>query len=71
MHTGLTPLTKAAIGFAYVGGFTFVAVGVYLSYRRRRLHPLLLDRGLRHDRPPPLIKHIDEVDEGRNQRLPE
>lgn len=42
MRTGLTPLTKAAIGFAYVGGFTFVAVGVFLSYRRRRLHPLLL-----------------------------
>jgi hypothetical protein len=38
----LTPLLKAAIGFAYIGGFTFVAIGVYLSVRHRRLHPLLL-----------------------------
>ena len=38
----LTPLVKAAIGFAYLGGFTFVALGVFLSYRERRLHPLLL-----------------------------
>lgn len=40
--TELTPLLRAAIGFAYVGGFTFVAVGVFLSYRAGRLHPLLL-----------------------------
>src|SRR5262249_61710082 len=33
---------KAAIAFAYVGGLTFVLVGVYLSMRRRRIHPLLL-----------------------------
>jgi hypothetical protein len=38
----LTPLLKAAIGFAYVGGFVFVAIGVALSVRHRRLHPLLL-----------------------------
>jgi hypothetical protein len=38
----LTPLLKASMGFAYVGGIAFVAIGVYLSYRRRRLHPLLL-----------------------------
>ena len=38
----LTPPLKAAIAFAYVGGFTFVAAGVWLSVRRRRLHPLLL-----------------------------
>src|SRR4029450_10461866 len=38
----LTPLLKAAIGFAYVGGFTFVTLGVFLSHRRGRLHPLLL-----------------------------
>src|SRR5262245_9152867 len=38
----LTPVLKAAIAFAYIGGLTFVAVGVYLSVRRRRLHPLLL-----------------------------
>ena len=42
MSHGLTPLLKAAIGFAYVGGFGFLAIGVYLTYRRRRLHPLLL-----------------------------
>lgn len=40
--TELTPLLKAAIGFAYIGGFTFVALGAFLSYRARRLHPLLL-----------------------------
>jgi hypothetical protein len=38
----LTPLLAASIGFAYVGGVTFVALGVVLSVRRRRLHPLLL-----------------------------
>ena len=40
--TELTPLLRAAIGFAYVGGALFVAIGVFLSFRRRRLHPLLL-----------------------------
>jgi len=38
----MTPLMKAASGFALVGGIAFVVIGVYLSYRRRRLHPLLL-----------------------------
>ncbi|HWP65981.1 MAG TPA: spirocyclase AveC family protein [Candidatus Limnocylindria bacterium] len=38
----LTPVLKAAIAFAYVGCCTFVGVGVYLSVRRQRLHPLLL-----------------------------
>jgi hypothetical protein len=38
----LTPLLRAAIAFAYVGGCAFVAAGVVLSARRRRLHPLLL-----------------------------
>lgn len=38
----MTPLMKAASGFALIGGITFVLVGMYLSYRRRRLHPLLL-----------------------------
>jgi hypothetical protein len=33
---------KAAIGFAYVGGALFVAIGLFLSFRRGRLHPLLL-----------------------------
>ena len=41
MHE-LTPVLKAAIAFAYIGGLTFVVAGVYLSVRRRRLHPLLL-----------------------------
>ena len=38
----LTPVLKAAIAFAYIGGLTFVVAGVYLSVQRRRLHPLLL-----------------------------
>ncbi|MDT7720550.1 MAG: hypothetical protein QOE94_1561 [Mycobacterium sp.] len=38
----MTPLLKASMGFAYVTGIAFFAIGVYLSYRRRRLHPLLL-----------------------------
>jgi len=42
MSDHLTPLLTAAIGFAYVGGLGFVVVGAYLTYRRRRLHPLLL-----------------------------
>jgi hypothetical protein len=42
MSHGLTPLLEATIGFAYVGGFAFVAAGVYLTCRGRRLHPLLL-----------------------------
>lgn len=42
MSTELTPLLKAAIGFAYLGGFGFVVTGVVLSVRRHRLHPLLL-----------------------------
>jgi hypothetical protein len=42
VSTDLTPLLTASIGFAYVGGFAFVALGVVLSVRRRRLHPLLL-----------------------------
>ena len=42
MDTALTPLLRAAIAFAYVGGLAFVAVGLSLSVRRRRPHPLLL-----------------------------
>jgi hypothetical protein len=42
MTSELTPLLKAAISFAYIGGFSFVAIGVVLSVRRDRLHPLLL-----------------------------
>ena len=42
MNHGLTPLLIAAIAFAYIGGLAFVVAGVVLTYRRRRLHPLLL-----------------------------
>jgi len=42
MVAEMTPLMKAGIAWAYVGGVVFVAVGVYLSFRRHRLHPLLL-----------------------------
>src|SRR6188472_1028216 len=42
MSDELTPVLTASIAFAYIGGLTFVALGVYLSVRRRRLHPLLL-----------------------------
>jgi len=42
MTHGMTPLVAASIAFAYVGGIGFVAAGVYLSYRHRRIHPLLL-----------------------------
>ena len=42
MSHQITPLLGAAIGFAYVGGIAFVACGAYLTFRRRRLHPLLL-----------------------------
>jgi hypothetical protein len=42
LNTELTPLLTASIAFAYVGGVTFVVLGVVLSVRRRRLHPLLL-----------------------------
>ena len=38
----LTPLAKAAIGFAYVGGAFFVAIASFASFRRGRPHPLLL-----------------------------
>lgn len=38
----LTPLLKAAISFAYVGGVLFVLSGMILSVRRGRPHPLLL-----------------------------
>ena len=42
MSHPLTPLLIASIAFAYVGGLAFVVAGVYLTVRRRRLHPLLL-----------------------------
>ena len=42
MDDGMTPLLFSSIAFAYVGAVVFLAVGVYLSVRRGRLHPLLL-----------------------------
>jgi len=42
VNAELTPLLQASIGFAYVGGITFVVLGLVFSVRRRRLHPLLL-----------------------------
>lgn len=42
MSHGLTPLLESTIGFAYIGGLGFLAAGAYLTYRNRRLHPLLL-----------------------------
>ena len=38
----MTPVMHAASDFALVGGIAFTAIGVYLSVRQRRLHPLLL-----------------------------
>jgi hypothetical protein len=42
VNDDLTPLLIGAIAFAYVGGVLFLALGVYLSVRRRGIHPLLL-----------------------------
>lgn len=42
MDDGMTPLLFSSIAFAYVGAVVFLAVGVYLSVQRGRLHPLLL-----------------------------
>ncbi len=42
MKQELTPLLAASIAFAYVGGIGFLVAGGYLSWRRRRVHPLLL-----------------------------
>ncbi len=36
------PVMVAGQTFAYVGGFVLLAVGIYLSVRRGRIHPLLL-----------------------------
>ena len=42
MSTELTPLLAAANAFGWLSGIFFVAAGIYLSVRGRRLHPLLL-----------------------------
>ena len=42
MSTEMTPQMAGAMYFAYVSSFAFLVIGIYLSYRRRRIHPLLL-----------------------------
>ena len=42
MSAELTPLLRAAVLFGWLGGIFFTAIGIYLSIRRRRVHPLLL-----------------------------
>ncbi|WP_029112584.1 spirocyclase AveC family protein [Mycobacterium sp. URHB0044] len=42
MNTDLTPLLTASVIFGWVSGGVFLVIGVYLSVRRGRLHPLLL-----------------------------
>lgn len=42
MNTEMTPVMAGAQYFSYVASITFLVVGIYLSYRRRRIHPLLL-----------------------------
>jgi Spirocyclase AveC-like len=38
----MTAATMAVVVFGWAGGVIFVALGVYLSFHHRRLHPLLL-----------------------------
>lgn len=42
MSGQMTPAIQLASDFAVVGGISFTALGVYLSVRQRRVHPLLL-----------------------------
>ena len=42
MSDHMTPVIQAASDFALVGGISFTALGIYLSIRRGRMHPLLL-----------------------------
>jgi Spirocyclase AveC-like len=42
VNTQMTPQLTGALYFAIVSGITFLVMGIYLSYRRRRIHPLLL-----------------------------
>jgi hypothetical protein len=42
MNTELTPLLTASVIFGWGGGILFTVIGIYLSVRRGRLHPLLL-----------------------------
>lgn len=38
----MTPAMAGAMYFAYVSSIAFLVIGIYLSYRRGRIHPLLL-----------------------------
>jgi hypothetical protein len=38
----MTPVMAGAMYFSYVSSIAFLVIGIYLSYRRRRIHPLLL-----------------------------
>ena len=42
MNRDLTPLLIGSMTFAYVTGIAFAVAGVYLSWKQRRPHPLLL-----------------------------
>lgn len=42
MNTEMTPAMAGAMYFAYVSSIAFLVIGIYLSYRRGRIHPLLL-----------------------------
>jgi hypothetical protein len=42
MNTELSPLLTASVAFGWISGIVFLAIGIYLSIRHRRLHPLLL-----------------------------
>lgn len=42
MSAQMTPVMAGAQYFSYVASIAFLIAGVYLSYRRRRIHPLLL-----------------------------
>jgi Spirocyclase AveC-like len=42
VNTEMTPQMAGAMYFAYVSSIAFLVIGIYLSYRRRRVHPLLL-----------------------------
>ena len=42
MKTEMTPAMAGSLYFAIISSIAFLAIGIYLSYRRRRIHPLLL-----------------------------
>jgi hypothetical protein len=38
----MTPLLRSSVIFGWVSGLVFLGLGIYLSWQRRRLHPILL-----------------------------